>query len=39
MLVGGDKTGEGRFYTKMIRQADRLYADHLQSLKKKGDDQ
>lgn len=35
MLVGGDKTGKwNRWYPPMIRQAQRLYADHERSLGK-----
>jgi hypothetical protein len=35
MLVGGDKTGKwNRWYPPVIRQAQRLYADHERSLGK-----
>jgi hypothetical protein len=34
MLLGGDKTGDGRWYEKSIPEADKLYADHLNELKK-----
>lgn len=34
LLIGGDKTGDNRFYEKMIPEADRLYAEHLDELKK-----
>ena len=33
-LIGGDKTGDNRLYEKMIPEADRLYAEHLEELKK-----
>jgi hypothetical protein len=36
LLIGGDKTGDKRFYDRMIPLADRLYDAHLQELKDKG---
>lgn len=36
LLIGGDKTGDKRFYKKMIPLADRLYDEHLKELKKEG---
>lgn len=36
LLIGGDKTGDGRFYEKMIPVADDLYDEHLQELRKEG---
>jgi hypothetical protein len=36
LLIGGDKTGNDRFYEEMIPVADRLYEEHLSELKKKG---
>lgn len=33
LLIGGDKTGNDRFYEQMIPEADRLYDAHLQELK------
>jgi hypothetical protein len=36
LLIGGDKTGESRFYQQMIPLADRLYDEHLESLRKEG---
>jgi hypothetical protein len=36
LLIGGDKTGDGRFYERMIPIADRLYDDYLMELKKEG---
>jgi len=34
LLIGGDKTGDNRFYEKKIPLADRLYDEHLEELKK-----
>jgi hypothetical protein len=36
LLIGGDKTGDRRFYTKMIPLADELYDEHLRELRKEG---
>lgn len=36
LLIGGDKTGDKRFYERMIPKADRLYDEHLEELKKEG---
>ena len=36
LLIGGDKTGDNRFYEKMIPLADRLYDDHLKELRDEG---
>lgn len=36
LLIGGDKTGDERFYDKMIPEADRLYDQYLDELKKEG---
>ena len=36
LLIGGDKTGDKRFYEKMIPLADRLYEEHLKELKDEG---
>jgi hypothetical protein len=36
LLIGGDKTGEKRFYETMIAIADQLYDEHLKELKKEG---
>ena len=33
ILVGGDKTGDPRWYDRMIPIADRLYREHLARLK------
>src|SRR5262245_24227445 len=32
LLIGGDKTGDNRFYQHMIPLADRLYDEHLEQL-------
>ena len=34
LLVGGDKTGDDRWYRKSVPLADRLYDDHLRTLAK-----
>jgi hypothetical protein len=36
LLIGGDKTGDDRFYERMIPIADELYDVHLQELKQEG---
>ena len=36
LLIGGDKTGNDRFYETMIPVADRLYDDYLTELRKEG---
>lgn len=36
LLIGGDKTGDKRFYDKMIPLADRLFDEHLKELKDDG---
>ncbi len=36
LLIGGDKTGDDRFYEKMIPIADRLYDEHLKDLEDEG---
>lgn len=36
LLIGGDKTGDGRWYDKFIPVADRLYAERLEQLRKEG---
>ncbi len=37
LLIGGDKTGDKRFYDRMIPIADDLYDEHLTELKKEKD--
>jgi len=34
LLIGGDKTGDDRFYERMIPLADRRYDEHLEQLRK-----
>jgi hypothetical protein len=36
LLIGGDKTGEGQFYERMIPVADTLYEIYLRELKDEG---
>lgn len=36
LLIGGDKTGDNRFYERMIPEADRLYSEHLAELEREG---
>jgi len=36
LLIGGDKTGDDRFYERMIPVADELYDVHLMELKQEG---
>ena len=36
LLLGGDKTGDDRWYERMVPAADRLYDEHLAALKREG---
>ena len=36
LLIGGDKTGDNRFYERIVTAADRLYETHLDELRKEG---
>lgn len=36
LLIAGDKTGDDRFYDRMVPVADRLYDEHLEELKREG---
>ena len=36
LLIGGDKTGDGRFYERMIPLADALYDGYLNQIRKEG---
>lgn len=36
LLIAGDKTGDDRFYDRMVPIADRLYDEHLDQLKRDG---
>ena len=36
LLIGGDKTGNGRWYEVFVQKADILYETHLQELRNEG---
>src|SRR5689334_9623889 len=36
LLIGGDKTGDERFYDRMIPIADRLFDEYLREIKEEG---
>ncbi|MFQ5777784.1 MAG: type II toxin-antitoxin system RelE/ParE family toxin [Terriglobia bacterium] len=36
LLIGGDKTGDDRWYEKFVPVADKLYDEHLTTLKREG---
>ncbi len=36
LLIGGDKTGDGRFYHSIIAEADELYDTYLDEIRKEG---
>ena len=36
LLIGGDKTGDNRFYDRMVPIADNLYDTYLDEIKKEG---
>jgi hypothetical protein len=36
LLIGGDKTGDDRFYERMLPLADKLYDKYLQELRDEG---
>ena len=36
LLIGGDKTGDDRWYESNVPLADRLYDQHLELLRKEG---
>ncbi len=36
LLIGGEKTGKGRWYDEYVPIADRLYNEHLETLRKEG---
>jgi hypothetical protein len=36
LLLGGDKTGDDRWYEKFVPVADRLYDQHLDELRTEG---
>jgi len=37
LLIGGDKTGDGRWYDVHVPIADRLYDEHLELLEREGE--
>lgn len=37
LLIGGDKTGDDRFYEKLTPMADKIYASHLEEIRKEGE--
>jgi hypothetical protein len=36
LLTGGGKTGDDRFYERMVPLADRLYDAHIETLRNEG---
>ncbi|MCY3542928.1 MAG: type II toxin-antitoxin system RelE/ParE family toxin [Chloroflexi bacterium] len=36
LLIGGDKTGDDRFYRRYIPIADKLYDDYIEELRREG---
>jgi hypothetical protein len=36
LLIGGNKTGDDRWYEKYVPVADKLYEQHIETLKKEG---
>jgi hypothetical protein len=36
LLLGGDKTGDDRWYTRFVPRADQLYDNHIQTLRREG---
>ena len=36
LLIGGDKTGNNRFYPRLVRRAEQLYDEHLARLRREG---
>ena len=36
VLIGGDKTGDNRFYERMIPTADALYDTYIDEIRKEG---
>ena len=36
LLIGGDKTGNDRFYNQYVPLADKLYDEHLEELRQEG---
>lgn len=38
LLIGGDKSGDPRFYRRLIPRADALYREHLEEIARKEDE-
>lgn len=36
LLIGGEKTGDNRWYERFVPVADELYDEHLETLRKEG---
>jgi hypothetical protein len=36
LLIGGDKTGDGRWYSRMIPLAEEIYAEYLREITETG---
>jgi hypothetical protein len=36
LLIGGDKTGDNRFYERMVLVADDLYDTYIEEIRKEG---
>ena len=36
LLIGGNKTGKGRWYKEFVPMADRLHDEHLETLRREG---
>lgn len=36
LLIGGEKTGDDRWYERFVPIADRLYDEHLRTIKREG---
>ena len=36
LLIGGNKTGDDRWYDRFVPRADQLYDEHLHHLRKEG---
>jgi hypothetical protein len=36
LLIGGDKTGDNRFYERMVPVADDLYDTYIEEIRKEG---
>ena len=36
LLIGGDKTGDDRFYKRIVPVADALYDTHIEEIRKEG---